>query len=345
MDEFRTLVHYEDETLKKQIYNKYEINKACIIRHKRLKRPMTCHLVDGYYKVTVCDDTGKRKPLSVARAMLSTFIGPPPSPLHTADHKESEHKTDNRLGNLRWADETEQKLNQIRPETQNSAFIIVHGGEELTSKEWAERTGVSDSAIRKRAQNVRNTEWLYKIYDDLPGEEWKFVKDSKNSQGWWMVSTFGRVAYHKDANIRKVSSPEELSMWNGYPRIKINGTPRTVHSVVFQTFRPEEYKAMKSDEMILHENDDRMDCRIDKLRIGTRSQNGRDAHDNGKYDGTKSVRRPCEARQGEWSKPFDSLADAVKWLQDTTEYDQANTGPISNCLDGRQKTAYGFAWS
>jgi len=346
MSEYTTLVYYEDETLKKQIYTKYEINKACIIRNKRIKRPTSYYLdKGGYYTVTVYDVAGKSKNLSVARAMLSTFVGPPPSPHHTADHIESEHTTDNRLGNLRWADETEQKLNQNRPETYNSAFIIVHDGEGLTVNEWAERLGISDSAIRKRARNVRNTEWSYKTYDDLPGENWKDVEDSKNFQGWWKVSTFGRVAYHKDANIRKVSSPEELYLNNGYPSIGINGTNRMVHLVVFQTFRKKEYEAMKEGEMILHEDDDRMDCRIDKLRVGTASQNGRDAHDNGKYDGTKTARRPCVARKGNESHPFDSLMDAVKWIRATTEYENASPGNISDCLNGTRKTAFWYTWS
>jgi len=159
-----------------------------------------------------------------------------------------------------------------------------------------------------------------------------------------MVSDLGRVAYHKDANIRKVYSPEELSTNGVYPSISINGKDKKVHLVVFQTFRPEEYDAMKPGEMILHEKDDRMDCRIDKLRVGTRSQNGRDAHDNGKHDGTKTARRPCVARKGDWSKPFDSLADAVEWLR-TNDHKKAQKTPISNCLDGRQKTAYGFTWT
>jgi len=343
--EFTTLMYYEDETLEKTIYTKYEINKECIIRNKNTKRPLSYHLVDGYYKVGVCDDTGKQKSLSVARAMLSTFVGPPPSPHHTADHIQSKNKTDNRLENLRWFDKSGQSTNRNMPETLNSAFIIVHDGEELTANEWAERTGFHPNTILYRAQNVRNTEWSYKKYDDLPGENWKYVKDSKNSKGWWKVSDLGRVAYHKDESTRKVSSPEELSMWSGYPSIKINGTPRLVHSVVFQTFRKKEYDAMKPDEMILHKNDDRMDCRIDKLRVGTESQNRRDAYDNGKYDGTKTARRPCVAHKGNESNPFKSITEAVEWLQDTTEYENASPGGISLCLNGKRKTAYGFTWT
>jgi hypothetical protein len=290
------------------------------------------------------DGTGKQKGIFVARAMLSTFVGPPPTPQHTADHIQSKNKLDNRLSNLQWADELEQRKNQNRPETLNGAFVIVHGEEGMTVNEWAERMGVHHNTIRNRARNVRNTEWSYKTYDDLPGEEWKDVEGPKTWKGWWMVSTFGRVAYHKDESTRKVSSPEELSTLNGYPRIGINGTDRSVHSVVFQTFRPDEYEAMKPDEMILHEDDDRMDCRIDKLRVGTASENGRDAHDNGKYDGTKTQRKPCVAHEGEWSKSFDSLAEAVEWLH-KNDHKKAQNGPISKCLNGHRKTAYGFTWT
>jgi len=345
MDGFRTLVHYEDTTLEKQTFKKYEINKECIIRNKRTQKPLAYKLTDdGYYKVHPLDDTGKRRNLSVARAMLSTFVGTPPSPLHTADHK-NKCRTDDNLDNLRWADESEQKLNQNRPDTHNDAFIIVHGGEGLTANEWSERISVQSQTILKYARDENKPAWLYKKYDDLPGEEWKFVKDSKTWKGWWMVSDLGRVAYHKDANIRKVSSPEELSTRSGYPCIGINGDKRAVHLVVFETFRKKEYDAMKPDEMILHEDDDRMDCRIDKLRVGTAPENGRDAHANGKHDGTKTARKPCVARKGNESKPFKSLAEALEWLQATTEYDQAQKIPISLCLNGKRKTAYGFTWT
>jgi hypothetical protein len=231
-----------------------------------------------------------------------------------------------------------------RSDTQNNAFIIVHGGEELTANEWTERTGFHDRTIRDRAQNEHNTEWSYKTYDDLPDEKWKLVEDSKNSQGWWMVSDLGRVAYHTKY-ARKVYSPDELSISNGYPSIGINGKYRKVHLVVFQTFRKKEYDSMKPGEMILHKNDDRMDCRINELRVGTASQNGHDAYDNGKFDGTKTERRPCVARQGDWSKPFDSLLDAVQWIRTTTEYEKASAGNITHCLNEKRKTVYGFTWS
>jgi hypothetical protein len=340
MGEFTTLVYYEDKTLKKQIYNKYEINEECIIRHKKLKKPMTYHLFLGYHKVYPYDDTGKQMTLSVARAMLSTFVGPPPTPQHTADHIQSKNKTDNHLSNLRWTDESGQRTNQNRSDTQNNAFIIVHDGEEMTSNEWAERTGVHNETILKRARNENNTEWSFKTYDDLPGEIWKDVEKSET----WKASNLGRVAYHSK-HTRKVYSPEELYTYGGYPSIKINGTHRSVHSVVFQTFHPNEYDAMQKGEMVLHENDDKTECQNDKLRVGTRSQNTCDAHDNGKYDGKKNQRKTCMARKGDWSNPFDSLADAVKWLRTNTCYDQAVKSSISECLNGKRKSAYGYTWS
>jgi hypothetical protein len=245
---------------------------------------------------------------------------------------------------LRWADKSDQSLNQFKQETRNDAFIVVHNGEEATVNEWAERTGVHPDTIRNRTQNVYNIEWSYKIYNDLPSEIWKDVEGSKNRKGWWMVSIFGRVAYHTK-NTRKVYSPDELSTLSGYPIIGINGKQRTVHSVILQTFRRKEYDAMKKGEMVLHENDDKMDCRIDKLRVGNRSQNARDAHDNGKYDGTKTARRPCVARKGDESHPFDSIAEAVEWLRANTCYEKADKTSISACLNGKRKTAYGYIWS
>jgi hypothetical protein len=344
MTEFRTLKHYEDKTLEEQIYTKYEINECCVIRHKKSKKSRRYDLENGYYRVTVTDDVGKRKTLSVSRTMLSTFIGKPPSPLHTADHIQPENKTDNRLSNLRWADDSEQRKNQNRLDTQNNAYLVVHGGEEMTVKEWVVRLGVSRDTILYRAQNEKNVEWSYKIYDDIVGEIWKDVKDSKNLKGWWMASNFGRVAYHTN-HARKIYYPGELSTQHGYPRITINGKGRKVHLVVFETFRPEEYNAMQKGEMILHENDDKMDCRIDKLRIGIASNNMRDAYDNGKHDGKKSQRTPCVAQKDGKTYPFKSQRDAVQWIRTKTCYKKASFGNISRCLNGTLKTAYGYTWS
>jgi hypothetical protein len=229
------------------------------------------------------------------------------------------------------------------PETLNSAFIIVHDGEELTANEWAERTGFHNKTICKYARDENKPEWSYKTYDDLPGENWKPVKDSKNSQGWWMVSDLGRVAYHTE-NTRKVSSPEELYMWGGYPRIQINGTPRTVHSVVFETFRFEEYDTMKPDEMILHKNDDRMDCRIDELRVGSASQNRRDAYDNGKYDGTKTGRIKCVSFiNGVFEKEHESQKAAADYLKEKG-WVKAKSGRISEVLNNKRQSAYERTW-
>jgi hypothetical protein len=43
------------------------------------------------------------------------------------------------------------------------------------------------------------------------------------------------------------------------------------------------------------------------------------------------------ARKGEWSKPFDSLTEAVEWLQSTC-YKKADKPNISECLNEKRKT-------
>ena len=79
-------------------------------------------------------------------------------------------------------------------------------------------------------------------------------------------------------------------MNNGYPSVFINGKNWLCHILAFKTFFPNEWDAKNPDEMILHEDDDKMDFRPHKLRIGTRSENATDAHDNGCHDGTKTSR-------------------------------------------------------
>lgn len=82
------------------------------------------------------------------------------------------------------------------------------------------------------------------------------------------------------------------------------------------TFFPDEYATKKDDEIILHNEDNKLDFRPRMLRLGTRSQNAIDARDNGRRDGDKTARKPVVSYiNGEFERHHESLTSAAKYLQ------------------------------
>ena len=197
--------------------------------------------------------------------------------------------------------------------------------------------------INKYAQQKQHG-FSYKEYPVLPCELWKGVEESENDKGGrWEISNLSRVKYITKY-AENVLSGERLRLSNGYPTIMINGQNLLCHILAFKAFFPEEYMEKKSDEMILHKCDDRLDFRPQNLRIGTRSENTTDAYDNGKYDGTKRVRVICASYiNGVLEKEHDSQSHAVRYLK-SIGYDKASVGSIGKSLRGKYTSAYGRTW-
>jgi hypothetical protein len=109
-------------------------------------------------------------------------------------------------------------------------------------------------------------------------------------------------------------------------------------------FFPEEYANKKPDEMVLHEEDNRLDFRPHKLRIGTQSENMNDAHDNGRHDDKKTMRIACMSYvNGVFEKEHESLAIAEIYLK-SLGYDKASYANIGMVLSNKRKTAYDRTW-
>jgi len=144
-----------------------------------------------------------------------------------------------------------------------------------------------------------------------------------------------------------VLSGERLGMSvNGYPIISVNGRQRYCHVLSFMTFFPDEYANKKLDEMVLHEDDDKLDFRPYKLRIGSGSENIKDAYDNGKRDDTKTARMKCVSYiDGVFEKEHDSQSDAVRYLK-SNGFNKATESNIGKALNPKYTTnfAYGRVW-
>ena len=100
--------------------------------------------------------------------------------------------------------------------------------------------------------------------------------------GHWEISNMSRVK-QVTKHASNVLWGDRLRRCNGYPIISINGKNCYCHVLAFKTFYPELWDAKKLEEMVLHEDDNKEDFRPHKLRLGTASDNAKDARNNGKY--------------------------------------------------------------
>jgi len=340
------------------IFDKYTIDENGDVRNKKTKKALRLKKdKKGYKNVGVLDASGEKRSIRVARAIASTFLGPPPTKAHTADHKDKNRANDT-LENIRWATREEQRDNQDRLDTLKTAFLIVRDGKEKTNKEWVEYfnskgeknphgreyTSEMISQYAKRKQHG----FAYKEYPDLEGEVWKDVEGSKTKRGMWRVSNMNRVKYIMN-NAENVFEKDRLGLDKGYPTINFNGKQWGLHVVVFMTFFPEEWANKKPDEMVCHKEDNKMDFRPEMLYLGTASQNGKDAHDNGKHDGTLKERQKCASyKDGVLEREYESQHAAAEYLR-LRGFDKVGLGNICKSMDkknknGSPKIRYGRSW-
>jgi len=338
--------------LKHVIFNKYTIDNGVI---KNEKGEPIAYSKDkgGYNKCYVYDDNGKTWNIRVTRAIASSIYGSPPSSAHTADHqdKNRENDTDD---NIRWLCKTGQSLNRDRPKTNKSAFLVDRYGEnEKTVNEWVDyfnSRGEKNPFGREYTKDMieyyaqeKKHEFSYKEYPNLPGEIWREIINSKTIKGKWEISDMNRVKYITK-HAENVLSEDRLCLGNGYPQININGRGWHCHILAFMTFFPEEYANKKPDEMVLHEDDDPLDFRPHKLRLGTRTDNSIDARNNGKHYGTKTDRMKCVSYiDGIYELMHDSQHDAEKYLRHIG-YKKAASQNISSVLNDKRNFAYDRTW-
>ena len=332
------------------IFNKYTIDNG-IIKNAKGEPMSYTKIKGGYNTCRVYDDNGNQRCIYVARAIASSIYGPPPTPAHTADHKDKNRENDID-DNIRWLCKSGQSLNRDMPETNKSAFIIVKNGVEKTNKEWVEHLkseknpfgrNYTKGMIESYAQKKQHG-FSYKEFPDLPDEVWKEIVGSNNKNSW-EISNMNRVKYITN-NAENILSGDRLGLDNGYPAIRFNKKMRRCHILAFMTFFPDEYANKNPDEMVLHEDDDPLDFRPHKLRLGTRSDNAIDAHNNGKYDGKKNERMKCISYiDGVYEIMHNSQDDAVKYLRHIG-YKKASGGNIRHALNDKYTSnfAYDRTW-
>ena len=340
--------HFDDGS--HVIFDKYTIDMSGIIINQKTGAVLTNRQKAKYNVVCVRENNGRSRIILIGRAIASTFHGPPPTPKHTADHKDKNSINDT-CENIRWVDKKGQSINRTMPDVCKSAFVIVRDGIEKTAKEWVlflkntKNTlgrDYTEHAIRDYARRTQHG-FAYKEYPDLDGEIWKKITGSDNDKGSWEISNMNRVKYITE-HAENVLSGERLCLRNGYPMVRINGKHCLCHILAFESFFPEKYASKKSDDIVMHENDDKSDFRPSKLKLGTHVENSISAYDNGKHDGKKSERMKCSSYiDGLLEKEHSSQSEAVKYLK-SIGFDKASPGAIRAMLNGTYKTAYGRTW-
>ena len=305
-----------------EVFDDYTIDTNRVVERKDNRRDPTPRILNGYLSVMLSKND-ERYDRRLCRAMLSTFLGPPPDLMFTADHIESERKLDDDLSNLRWLDQSGQANNRLMPETRKGARIIVNDlfpGDELTANEWCELVTKSNGTkyhcdtISAWAR-TRENGFSYKTYEKIDDEEWKLI--GKSNENHVEISNKNRVKdvlFSESGREERVRTSEQLSLQGGYPSKKIDGVNHKLHILVFQLWYPDLWANKKENDMVLHKKDNKLDFRPENLYLGPPSVNGKDAHDNGKYDGTKSARQACIAYGGDNEISFKSISDAAKYL-------------------------------
>ena len=333
-------------------FDKYTIDISGAVKNNKTSKILRLSQnIAGYKCVKVVDNDGKHRGILIGRAIASTFLGIPPTQKHTVDHIDRNPNNDT-LENLRWANDIEQKVNRTMPDIYKSAFIVVKDGVQKTTNEWVEYLKDEKNHMGRKYTSKMVTKYAqykqhgfsYKKYPDLPGEVWKEIKGSNTTSGRWEISDLSRVKWIT-THAENIFSVDRIGLnGGGYPIIWINGKSWLCHILAFMTFFPEEYATKKKDEMILHKDDNKLDFRPYKLRLGTRSENGRDAHSNGKYDGTLRARMRCSSYINDvLEKDHESQFDAVRFLM-SLGYEKASCGNINSALHGARETAYDRTW-
>ncbi|WP_194165350.1 HNH endonuclease [Deinococcus terrestris] len=138
---------------------------------KRLKLQVS---PDGYDKVCLLGDDGKRAKVTVSRLMLLAFVGPPPSARHQAAHLDGNPRR-NTLDNLAW-----------KTPKENCADKVAHGTHLFGEAVW--NAALTEATAERILLRLRDTRDSYsEILRDFPdvavalakmnaGENWAHVR-------------------------------------------------------------------------------------------------------------------------------------------------------------------------
>jgi len=270
----------------KRIYDCYEIHeKTGEIRNNQTNRYISSNDGKNTIRVTLFRDRNKGEKVSVARAILSTFVGEPPTRHHTADHINTNYQ-DNRLENLRWATKSEQSYNQTRTGDRDYKRIPIIVTIDNIEKEYqsiseaSRDLGISGGTVHNilneafdSSRKFKNISIKYKeITQDLEDEIWLELEEKPNVY----ISQYGRVKIVRSRiTIIRSSADIARERSNNYPNVSISGKQHYVHRLVAKYFLPIADCVYNTDLVIDHLDCDKNNSRASNLQWVSRSENTR----------------------------------------------------------------------
>jgi hypothetical protein len=220
----------------------------------------------------------------LARLMLFTFVGAPPSDGYTADHIDRNRRNDN-ISNLRWATVSEQNQNQVYTKQFNNNCRPVYQFDENLEliKEWRSIKEIHDvlnypiyvitDCCRERLDSFKGYIWQYADIQILPGEEFKTYPHATQYE----VSNMGRIR-----TVRGRITYGSLIAGEDYYRrfiIRIDNKEhqKFVHSMVMETFGEDP----KPGQMVNHKDGCKWNNHFSNLEYVTAAGNSQHAREMG----------------------------------------------------------------
>jgi len=264
-------------------------------------RVLSKYVREGYYKVKI----GNKTPTVHTLVALAHIKNSPDSDgTWTVDHITSTDKLNNCVDNLRWANGKQQNENRSewsRIQIDSCPVIgickttgVVVKFESASSAEilpGVYRRNIT-SCLTGRLKTCGGYVWTTPdVLPDLPGELWKLWNETPQYNVY--VSDKGRFSYEFVHGYVKKLSPEYRSTDRSkdedrYPTISKDAKEHKFHNAIYECF----VGPIPEGMIVHHRDNDKQNACLDNLELVTRSQNSLYARADGRYDDTKSARKP-----------------------------------------------------
>ena len=168
-------------------------------------------------------------------------------------------------------------------------------------------------------------------------EEWRPVKDY---EGLYEVSNFGRV---KSLRKNIILKPESDGVGKGYLCINLGrGNHKKIHRLVAEAFIPR----IKDKNEVNHIDGNTKNNKVTNLEwVGHQENCLHYTYNLAQHKRQFKMKKvDMIGINNTLIKEFPSIASAVRWLKNNTDFSKANSTNISQACMNRRNYSYGFKW-
>lgn len=288
-------------------FPKYEVSNFGNVRvneSKYLMKPFTNGA--GYLRISISNDTFKRKKFYIQRLVACEFIENPENK-NTVNHINN-NKTDNRVSNLEWTTMAEQINHKYKTNNKFEKRINIKSIwridcntlEKLERYEstteavkWIKQNNLTTSSnelnCRQKLINVSNGKnnsaygykWVYEdnINNILNDELWKEISFELIGKNNYFISNYGRFKNHKGEICNIIPN------CHGYIKTIINRKAFSVHRLVALMFLPN----LENKEFVNHIDGNKTNNKLSNLEWATCLENNIHKINSGLSNTTKKV--------------------------------------------------------